>query len=192
MKSNTLYGFASSPTYTHIRAGLAFGLGLNIGRTVSSVATTCDSLTRSAIPLIQRLNHIRDIPAPYGLRGPGNLKALPLENIFQSIQWEVIRTPFTGHDKSQQSGAGKAFFDGRIRFGSYFDLRVLAGTFATGARILLLRTCSRRSEVSRDVFDLPALLAADLFALHTATRAGPLFGAQLIYVGVDRKILEVR
>src|SRR5213076_3632173 len=67
-------------------------------------------------------------------------------------------------------------------FGGYFDLRVLAGTFATGARILfayMLETF----EMSRDVFDLPALLAADLLALYTATRAGPLFSAQLVYVG---------
>src|SRR5438034_3934802 len=41
-------------------------------------------------PLIQRLDHIRDIPAPHGLCGPGNLKALPLENIFQPIEWQVI------------------------------------------------------------------------------------------------------
>jgi hypothetical protein len=40
--------------------------------------------------LVQRLDHIRDIPAPHGLCGPGYLKALPLENIFQPIQWQVI------------------------------------------------------------------------------------------------------
>ena len=30
-------------------------------------------------PLIQRLDHIRDIPAPHGFVAPGNLKALPLK-----------------------------------------------------------------------------------------------------------------
>jgi hypothetical protein len=32
-------------------------------------------------------------------------------------------------------------------------------------------------EVSRDVFDLPALLAADLLALHTTAWADPFFCA---------------
>src|SRR3989442_11816415 len=43
-----LYGFAASPTYTHMRADCVWP-GLNIGWTVSSVATTCDFLTRSAM-----------------------------------------------------------------------------------------------------------------------------------------------
>src|SRR6516162_594614 len=47
-------------------------------------------------------------------------------------------------------------------------------------------------EVSRNVFDLPTLLAADLLALHTTARAGQLFWAQLVYVGVDGETLEVR
>src|SRR5437016_11164805 len=82
-------------------------------------------------PLIQRLDHIRDIPAPHGLCGPGNLKALPLENIFQPIEWQVIGE-LAGHDESQKPWAGKAFLDCCFCFGGYFDLRVLAGTFATG------------------------------------------------------------
>jgi len=45
--------------------------GLNIGRAVSSVA-------------------IRYIAALQRLCGPGNLEALPLENIFQPVQWLVI------------------------------------------------------------------------------------------------------
>src|SRR4029077_1955474 len=36
-----------------------------------------------------------------------------------------------------------------------------------------------------------AILAADLFAFHTTARTGPLFGAQLVYVRVDREILKV-
>jgi len=69
------------------------------------------------------------------LCGPGNLKALPLENIFQPIEWQVIGE-LAGHDESQKPWAGKAFLDCCLCFGGYFDLRVLAGTFATGARIL--------------------------------------------------------
>ncbi len=48
VKSNTLYGFASSPTYTHRRAGRVFP-ALCIGNVVSSVATTCDCRTRPAM-----------------------------------------------------------------------------------------------------------------------------------------------
>ena len=115
---------------------------------------------------------------------------MSLENIFQSIEWEVIGE-LTGHDESQQPGAGKALFDSCLRFGSHLDLRILSLPLTMGARILLA-DMFEAFEVSRNVFDLPALLAADLFALHTTARAGPLFGAQLVYVCLSRKVLEVR
>ena len=41
------------------------------------------------------------------------------------------------------------------------------------------------------VLDLPALLRADLLALHAAARAGPLFRAQLVDLRGYRKIFEV-
>ena len=46
-------------------------------------------------------------------------------------------------------------------------------------------------EVPGQVLDLPALLRADLLALPSAARAGPLFPAQLVDLRGDRKILEV-
>ena len=48
VKSKTLYGLVSSPTYTRIRADLVLPT-LSIGMIVSSVATTCDCRTRSPI-----------------------------------------------------------------------------------------------------------------------------------------------
>jgi hypothetical protein len=140
-------------------------------------------------PLIQRLDHIRDISAPHRLRGPGNLKALPLENIFQPIEWEVI-CKFASYDESQQPWAGKTFFDRRLRLGGYGDLRIFSLPLTMGARILLAHMLEA-FEVSRDVLDLPGLLAADFLALHTATRADPFFCAQLVYVGLHRKISKV-
>src|SRR6516225_579520 len=50
-------------------------------------------------PLVQRLDHIRYISAPHRLCGPRNLKALPLENIFQPVEWQVIGE-LAGYDES--------------------------------------------------------------------------------------------
>src|SRR5215472_8638067 len=94
-------------------------------------------------------------------------------------------------DQRHKLAPGEAFLNGRLRFGGYFDLRIFSLGLTTGARILLAYMLEA-FEVSRNVLDLPALFAADLFALHTTARAEPLFCAQLVNVGVDRKILEVR
>jgi hypothetical protein len=42
-----------------------------------------------------------------------------------------------------------------------------------------------------NVFDLPALVCADLLALHSAARARPLFRTQLVDLGRDGEIPEV-
>jgi hypothetical protein len=47
-------------------------------------------------------------------------------------------------------------------------------------------------EAARHVFDLPALLGANLLALDATARAGTLSGAQLVDVRGDREFLEVR
>src|SRR5919109_3671778 len=140
-------------------------------------------------PLIQRLDHIRDISAPHRLRGPGNLKALPLENIFQPIEWEVIRK-FASYDEGQQPRTRKALFDGRLWLGRYFEPWIFSLPLTMGARILLADMLEA-FEVSRNVLDLPALLAADLLALLTAAWADPFFRAQLVYVSLHWKILKV-
>ena len=49
--------------------------------------------------LVQRLDHIRYISAPHRLCGPRDFKALPLENIFQPIEWQVIGE-LAGYDES--------------------------------------------------------------------------------------------
>jgi hypothetical protein len=41
-------------------------------------------------PRVQWLRQVRDIPAPHRLHGAGNGKALPLEDIFQPIQRQVV------------------------------------------------------------------------------------------------------
>ena len=110
--------------------------------------------------------------------------------ISSSRRVEVI-CKFAGYDKSQKPWPSKAFLDGCVCFGGHGDLRIFSLTLTTGARILLAYM-REPFEVSRNVFDLPALLAADLFALYTATGAGPLCCAQLVYVCLDRKVLEVR
>jgi hypothetical protein len=46
-------------------------------------------------------------------------------------------------------------------------------------------------EVPRYVLDLPTLFCADLLALHSTTRTGSFFGAQLVDLCGDRKIFEV-
>jgi hypothetical protein len=47
-------------------------------------------------------------------------------------------------------------------------------------------------ELSREGFDLPALLAGDFLSLLAAARAALLFCGELIDVRADRKIFEIR
>jgi hypothetical protein len=46
-------------------------------------------------------------------------------------------------------------------------------------------------EVTRKIFDLPALVGAHCFALLTATRARPFHRAQFVDMRGDREIFEV-
>ena len=141
-------------------------------------------------PLVQRLDHIGDISTPHRLCGPGNLKTLPFENILQPIQREVI-CKFAGNNESEQSRTGKALLDRCLRFGRCLDLGIFAGLFATGAGILLAHM-PQALEMAGEVFDLPALLAADLLSLLAAARTASLFCCQLIDVRADRKMFEIR
>ena len=61
----------------------------------------------------------------------------------------------------------------------------------TGAGILLANVLDT-FEMPRNVFDLPALLAADFFALDAAARTESLFRRQLIDMRADRQIFKVR
>ena len=81
-------------------------------------------------PTVQRLHQVRDIPAPHRLRGSGNGKALPLEDIFQPIEWQVV-SELAGHDVGQQPRTRKAFFDRRLSFRRSLYLGIFAGLLAT-------------------------------------------------------------
>src|SRR5437588_733638 len=141
-------------------------------------------------PPVQRFDHIRYVSAPHRLGGPRDLKTLPFENILQPIEREVI-SKFAGNNESQQARTGKALLDRCLRFGRCLDLRIFAGLFATGAGILLAHML-QALEVSGEVFDLPALLAADLLPLFAAARTASLFYRELIDMSADRKMLEIR
>jgi hypothetical protein len=70
--------------------------------------------------------------------------------------------------ESQQPWAGKAFFDRCLRLARYLNAWIFSRTLTTGARILLTQV--NPFEVPGNVFDLPALIAANLFAFDTAAR----------------------
>src|SRR5258708_6266554 len=141
-------------------------------------------------PPVQWLHQVRDIPAPHRWGGSGNGKALRLEDIFQPIEWKVI-SELAGNDVGQQPRTRKAFFDRRLRFRRCRDLRIFSRQLTLGAGILLAHM-PQALEVSGEVFDLPALLAADFLSLLAAARAASLFGRKLIDVRADRKIFEIR
>src|SRR6267142_2128313 len=115
---------------------------------------------------------------------------MTFDNSLHPIQREVIRK-FAGNNESEQSRTGKALLDRCLHFGRCLDLRIFAGLFATGAGILLAHM-SQAFEVSGEVFDLPALLAADLLSLLAAARTASLFCCLLIDVRTDRKMFEIR
>src|SRR5258708_20047065 len=87
-------------------------------------------------PPVQWLHQVRDIPAPHRLRGSGNGKALPLEDIFQPIKGKVI-SELAGTDVGQQPRTRKAFFDRRLRFRPCRDLRIFSRPPTLGPGLLL-------------------------------------------------------
>ena len=141
-------------------------------------------------PPVQGLDQVRDIPAPHRLRSSGNLKALPLEDVFQAIKRQVI-SELAGNDVRQQPRSRKTFFDRRLRFRRCRDLRIFSRQLTLGTRILFAHML-QALEVSGDVFDLPALLVADFLSLLAAARTTLLFCGELIDVRADWKMFEIR
>ena len=97
-----------------------------------------------------------------------------------TVQREVI-SELAGYHESQKAWAGKAFLDRRLRFGGHFDLRIFSLALTTRACILLADVLNA-FKVSRNILDLPAFLAADLFAFHATARTDQLFRAQHRFV----------
>src|SRR5258708_32373987 len=139
---------------------------------------------------VQGLDQDRAIPAPHGFRSSGNLKALPLEDVFQAIKRQVI-SELAGHDVGQQPRSRKAFFDRRLRFCRGRDLRIFSRQLTLGTCILLAHML-QALEMSGKVFDLPALFASDLLSLLAAARASPLSCTELLDVRADWKMVEIR
>ena len=106
--------------------------------------------------------------APHRLCGPGNLKVLSLENIFQPIEGQVIGE-LAGYDECQKPRASKTFLDRRVCFGGYFDLRIFSLALTMAARILLAYMLEA-FEVSRNVLDL------QLLSLLISLRSTPQLG----------------
>ncbi len=114
---------------------------------------------------------------------------MPLENIFQPVQRQII-SELAGHDVGQQPRTGKALLDRRLGFRRCLDLWIFSGALTTCARILLTHV-PYALEAPGNVFDLPAFLAAYLFALHAAARTTSFFRFQLVDLRGNRKIFEV-
>jgi hypothetical protein len=82
---------------------------------------------------VQRVNHICHIPAPHQLRGPGNLKALPFEDILQPIQQQVVGE-LAGHDVGQQPRTDRC-----LSFRRRLDLGIFSGALTAATGIFLPR-----------------------------------------------------
>ena len=139
--------------------------------------------------LVQRFHQVRHVAAPDRLRGARDLEPLPLEDVFQPVQRQVIGE-LTRYDVSQQSRSGQPLVDCGSGFAAVSDLRAGAVAFARRAGVLLAQVLDAL-EVAGIVFDLPALVRADLLALGSAARAGALFRAQFVDVRGDGEVLEV-
>ncbi len=111
---------------------------------------------------IKRFGQIGHVAAPDRLRRPRDLEPLPREDVFQSIVRKVI-VELAGHDVAQQTRSGQPLVDGRFRLGRRLDLWVLAVDLADRTGVLVAPMMDAL-EVAREVFDLPALLLADLLA----------------------------
>src|SRR5437016_6623478 len=139
--------------------------------------------------LVQWFDQVGYVAAPYRLRGSRNLEPLPLKDIFQPIQRQVIGE-LAGYDIGQQSRSGQALVDGRLRLGGYLDVRILPLLLAAGTGILLAHVV-QTLKPARNIFDLPAFLGPDLLAWLAAAGAGALLRLQFMHVGSYRKIFEV-
>src|SRR5690242_3372687 len=129
------------------------------------------------------------IPEPYRLPRPSDLKALPLENVFQPVQRQIIRE-LAGYDVGQQSWPRHALIDRCFWFSRHFHLRFLTRTLAPRTGVLFAHVL-QAFETARNVLNLPTLLRAHLFALDSAARTNSLFGAEFVDVSRNRKIFEV-
>src|SRR5215469_7549720 len=109
---------------------------LNSELPVSSVATTCDFLTRSAMCWYNGSTTSATSPHHTDCVAREISKLLPLKNIFQPIEWQVIGE-LASHDESQKPWTGKAFLDRGLCFGGYCDLRIFSLVLTTRARVLL-------------------------------------------------------
>src|SRR6202035_1340930 len=139
--------------------------------------------------LIEPLNEVCHIAAPYRLRSPRDLEALPREDVFKPVQRKKIPI-FARYDIGQQAWTGKPLVDSRLRPFRRLDAGVFAVPLAACAGILLAHMLDA-FEVAWQILDLPAFLGADLLARQAAARARPLCFAQLVDMRAHRKVLEV-
>ena len=112
---------------------------------------------------------------------PGKSQNPAVRKILQPIQREVIRK-FAGNNESEQSRTGKA--PPSIAVSAFTAASIWGFSPACSQRGagILLAHMPQAFEVPGEVFDLPALLAADLSALLAAARTEALFCSQLIDV----------
>ena len=141
------------------------------------MATTCDFLTRSAMCWYNGSTTSATSPHHTDCVAREISKLLPLKNIFQPIEWQVIGE-LASHDESQKPWTGKAFLDRGLCFGGYLDLRFSPLCSQLG-HAYFFPYVLEAFKVSRNVLDLLVFLAADLFAFHAATWAAPLLRTQL-------------
>jgi len=139
--------------------------------------------------IIEQFHQVRHIAAPDRLRGPRDLEALPCEDVFKSVEREVV-AKFAGYDVSQQARTGKTFIDGCLWLLRRMDIGVFAIRLTACAGILFAHMM-QTLEVAGKILNLPAFIRADLLARQTAARTCAFRLAQLIDMRRDGKIFKV-
>src|SRR5579875_2937401 len=162
---------------------------LSMGRMVSSVATTCEARTRSAIKSYSGSARSATSPHQTDCVAREISKPCRIKNVFQPAQWKII-AELASDDVSQQPRSGHAFVDRRIRFRCRFYLRMVAVRLAARAGIFFAYMLDAL-EAAGNILDLPAFFGAVFFALHAAAGAGALLRAQFINVRGDGEMFEI-
>ena len=153
---------------------------------MSSVATTCDCRTRSAINSYRGAT--RSATSPHQIDCVAREISNPWRSKMSSSLYNgrVVRK-LARYDVGQQARPRHAFFQSPLLLWRLLPfVGVLAYALTSRASILLAHVV-QALKAPRNVFDLPALVRANLLALHSAAGAQSLFGTQFVNLGRDRE-----